>query len=250
MRVAVSGGTGTLGSLAVRELLARGVETRVLSRGAGGVPAGAVHRPIDLADGEGLDGALEGVDVVLDAANSTRAAKQILVGGSERLLAAGARAGVRHHLAISIVGCDRVPLSYYAAKVAQEQAIAAGPLPWTVLRATQFHPLLDQVFTAAARWGVRPTGRMQVQPIDPALVAARLVDAALAEPAGTLPDLAGPRIETVGELSDAWRRRRGRRLLPLRVPALGKAGGAVAAGGLCNAGAAAEGPDFEEWLSR
>jgi uncharacterized protein YbjT (DUF2867 family) len=247
MTVAVVGGTGTLGSLVVAELLRRGEAVVVLSRGADGVPAGAEHRRVDLTSGEGLDHALVGVSAVVDAASSQREVEKTLVDGTPRLLAAGAAAGVANHLAISIVGCDQVPIRYYRAKVAQEREVETGPVPWTLLRSTQFHQLLDSWFVAAARFGVRPTGPARVQPIEPVVVAGRLADAALAAPAGRLPDLGGPRVATLGELSRTWATARGRHRLPLRVPAWGKIGRPLAAGALCAAGAG-PGEDFEEWL--
>jgi uncharacterized protein YbjT (DUF2867 family) len=248
MTVAVVGGTGTLGSLVVAELLGRGERVAVLSRNATGVPAGAEHRRVDLTSGEGLDLALDGVDAVVDAANSQKGARETLVEGTRRLAAAGARAGVANQVTISIVGIDRVPIAYYKAKLAQEEALAAGEVPWTLLRATQFHQLVDWALASAARFGVRPTGSVKVQPIDPAIVAARLADAALAAPAGRLPDLGGPRIQTLTELSEAWARARGGRRLPLRVPAWGKIGRSLAAGALCDERAATPGEDFAEWL--
>jgi uncharacterized protein YbjT (DUF2867 family) len=249
MIVAVVGGTGTLGAPVVRDLLAKGATVRVLSRSATGVPAGAEHRRVDLTSGEGLAEALAGVDTVVDAANSTKAAEDVLVAGTRRLLEAEAAAGVTHHVAISIIGIDKVPVSYYRAKLAQEEAVASGPVPFSLLRASQFPQLLDGAFAAAARFGVRPTGAVKVQPIDPADAAARLADAALTGPAGRLPDIAGPKVQTLSELSRAWATARGKHRLPLRVPAWGKMGKALAAGALCAPTAATPGEDFEEWLS-
>lgn len=248
MTVAVVGGTGTVGSLVVADLLGRGERVAVLSRNDAGVPAGAEHRRVDLTSGEGLDLALDGVRAVVDAANSQKGAQETLVEGTRRLAEAGARAGVANHVTISIVGIDKVPVSYYEVKLAQEEALEASEVPWTLLRATQFHQLLDGAFAAAARFGVRPTGIAKVQPIDPVVVAARLAEAALAPPAGRLPDIGGPRVQTLGELSRAWATARGKHRLPLRVPAMGKMGKALAAGGLCDERAAAPGEDFEEWL--
>ncbi|HEY2054251.1 MAG TPA: NAD(P)H-binding protein [Solirubrobacterales bacterium] len=248
MTVAVVGGTGTLGSLVVADLLGRGERVAVLSRRAAGVPAGAEHRRVDLTTGEGLDLALDGVHAVVDAANSQKGAKETLVAGTGRLLEAGALAGVANHVTISIVGIDRLPMSYYRAKLAQEEALEAGDVPWTLLRATQFHQLVDSAFAAAARFGVRPTGTAKVQPIDPTVVAARLAEAAPAAPAGRLPDIGGPRVQTLTELSGAWAAARGKRRLHLRVPAWGKIGKGLAAGAICDARAAAPGEDFEEWL--
>jgi uncharacterized protein YbjT (DUF2867 family) len=248
MTVAVAGGTGTLGSLVVAELLRRGESVVVLSRSADGVPPEVEHRRVDLTSGEGLDRALVGVGAVVDAASSQRDVEKTLVDGSRRLIAAGAAAGVANHVAISIVGCDQAPVRYYRAKVAQEREVEAGAVPWTLLRATQFHQLLDSWFATAARFGVRPTGAARMQPIDPAVVAGRVAEAALAAPAGRLPDLGGPQVATLGELSRAWATARGRRRLPLRVPAWGKIGRPLAAGALCVPGPGGPGEDFEEWL--
>jgi uncharacterized protein YbjT (DUF2867 family) len=250
MTIAVVGGTGTVGSLVVADLLGRGERVTVLSRRPDRVPAGAEHRRVDLTSGEGLDFSLDGVSTVVDAANSQKGATETLVEGTRRLLEAGARAGVANHVTVSIVGCDRVPISYYGAKVAQEEALAAGAVPWTLLRATQFHQLLDSAFAGAARFGVRPTGTAKLQPIDPRVVATRLAEAALAAPAGRLPDLGGPRVQTLSELGAAWAAARGKHRLRLHVPAWGKIGKALASGGLCDEQAATPGEDFEEWLRR
>jgi uncharacterized protein YbjT (DUF2867 family) len=246
--VAVVGGTGTIGASVATALLARDAAVRVLTRHRAKVPTGAEHRRVDLISGEGLAEALAGADAVVDAANSNRRSKVTLVEGTGRLLEAGAAAGVGHHLTISVVGIDRVPSSYYRDKLAQERAVEAGPVPWSILRATQFHQLLDAIFGYAARFGLRPTGAGKVQPIDPRVVAERIADAALAPPAGRLPDIAGPQVETISELSRAWAGARGRHRLPLRIPSLGKAGKALAAGELCAPDAAAGGASFAEWL--
>ncbi len=160
MQVAVVGGTGAVGAPLVATLIERGNDVRVLSRGPTGPkpPAGASHRRIDLVSGSGLAEALDGVEVVVDAANSQKRANEVLVEGTRRLLEAEAAAGVRHHLGISVLGCDRVPLKYYRYKLAQEAKLAAGEVPWSLLRATQFHPLLAGIFAAAARRRLRPTG--------------------------------------------------------------------------------------------
>jgi uncharacterized protein YbjT (DUF2867 family) len=231
----------------VRELLERGATVRVLTRNDSGIPADAEHRQVDLTTGTGLAAALAGADAVVDAANSTKAAEKILVAGTRRLLEAEAEAGVAHHLAISIIGIEAVPISYYRVKLAQERTVEAGPVPWSILRASQFHQLLDETFAGAARFGVRPTGALTVQPIEPGQVAARLAEAALATPAGCLPDIAGPKTQTLSELSRAWADAHGKHRLPLRIPAVGKMK-AVAAGALCDPAAAVPGQDFEEWL--
>lgn len=251
MRVAVAGGTGTLGAPLVAELARSGDKVLALSRhGAGELPDGAVHRRVDLSEGEGLADALAGVEVVVDAANTAPSKGEELVAITRRLLGAAADADVRHFVGVSIVGCDRVPTHYYKAKVRQEEAIAAAGTPWSILRATQFHDLLDWAFGAAARRRVLPKGSARLQPVDVRIVAARLAAAAHAAPAGRLPDVAGPEIATLSDLAGAWRAARGRRgLLPLRIPMVGKIGRPLREAALCNPEAAEGGPTFERWLA-
>lgn len=251
MKVAVVGGTGVLGTLLVRALAGAGHEVRALSRRAPReLPPGAVHQRIDLTDGSGLEAAAAGVEVVVDCSNSSpHNAAPVLVEGTKRLLAAAAAAGVRHHVGVSIVGCDRVPTAYYEVKVEQEEAIVAGELPWSLVRATQFHPLIAWAFGGAGRFGVVPTGSARLQPIDPRVVAEQLVAVVEGEPGGRLGDLAGPEVLTLGRLVQAWRRA-GHRALPLRIPMLGRIGRPLKEGALCAPDAAAGGPTFEEWLAR
>lgn len=252
MEVAVIGGTGMLGTPLVAELARRGHAVRVLSRGKTRIalPAAATHYRVDLTTDEGLEAALSGADALVDAASSRRQARAVLVDGTRKLAETAVGAGVRHHLLISIVGCDRAPMSYYRAKTAQEEALAASRAPWSTLRATQFHDLLAGWFAAAARLRLRLTGAARLQPVDVEVVAHRLADALEREPGGRLPDLAGPRIETLGELSAAFAAARGRRLVPVRLPAAGRLGRSLRDGVLCDQDAAAPGPSFAEWLRR
>ncbi len=251
MRVAVVGGTGSLGSLIVIGLTARGDDVRVLSRNApaAGLSPGATHHAVDLSSGEGLAEALTGVETVVDASNSTRQAKQVLVEGARRLAAAEAAAGVAHHVGISIVGCDRVPIGYYGAKVAQEQVVAGAGVPWTLLRASQFHMLMAYIFGVWERIRARPTGAAKFQPVAPEVISRRLTDAIHEGPAGRLPDITGPEIRALTELSRDWREHRDRALLPVRLPMVGRTGRALRDGGLCDPSAAAGGPTFAEWLA-
>lgn len=251
MKIAVVGGTGVLGAPIVAGLAARGGDVPILSRRPPReLPPGASHSSVDLTDGAGLDEALAGVEVVVDASNSSpRDAGPVLVEGTRRLLGAAAKAGVRHYVGVSIVGCERVPTGYYKVKVQQEEEIASGDVPWSLLRATQFHQLLDWAFGQAARLRLRPTGKARLQPIAAAVVAERLVEIAHREPAGRLPEIAGPEVQTLSELSAAWRRAKGRAALPVRLPSLGKIGRPAGEGALCNPEAAVGGPSFAEWLA-
>lgn len=251
MKIAVVGGTGVLGAPIAAGLAAREDDVLILSRKPPREQsAGAAHRSVDLTDGAGLDEALAGVEVVVDASNSNpRDAGPVLVEGTRRLLAAAAGAGVRHYAGVSIVGCERVPMPYYKVKAEQEREIAAGEVPWSLLRATQFHQLLDWAFGQAARFRLRPTGKARLQPIAAAVVAECLVEVAHLDPAGRLPEIAGPQVQTLSELSADWRRAKGRAALPVRIPTLGKIGRPVGEGALCNPEAAAGGPSFAQWLA-
>ena len=250
MRVAVVGGAGMIGGPLVAELLDRGHDVRVISRGSSDrpPPPGAAHFVADVATGENLEEALAGVEAVVDATSSRRRPREVMVEGTRRLVEVGSRAGVRHHLLISIVGCDRVSTTYYRCKAIQEEVLGAGRVPWSVLRSTQVHPFVAEWLEGAARFGLRPTGAMRLQPIDVDVVGRRIADALEADPAGRLPDVGGPEVQTLGELRGAWQRASDRRLLPLRLPSIGRLGRSLRDGGLCNEAAAAPGPTFEEWL--
>ncbi|MGW4248026.1 SDR family oxidoreductase [Nocardia sp. NPDC004722] len=253
MQVAVVGGTGTLGVPVVRELVSRGHTVRVLSRSAPGEPVpGTVHHAVDLTTGAGLDEALEGVYATVDAVShrGLRSAG-VMVEGVRTLLAAEQRAKVGNHVEISIVGCDRVPFGYYRTKVAQERVVTQGPIPWTLLRATQFHDLIDEILGASAVFRMAPRSAMRFQPIDTAAVAARLADAAEAGPAGRLRDLGGPAVQTLAELADIRRRVLGGPLLPLPVPPLGRVVRRVRNAALClDSDGEAVSFDYAEWLHR
>lgn len=250
VEVAVVGGTGVVGKLVVDELAKRGDRVRVLSRRASGdLPSGATHHRIDLTTGEGLAEALGGAEVVVDAANdASRRAGDVLVEGGRRMLAAEQEAGIRHHVAISIVGCDRVPLGYYRIKVAQEQVVTESQVPWSLLRASQFHTLIAYVFEVWERRRAIPTGKALIQPIAPEVVARRLAGAVHDGPGGRLPDVAGPEVETLTELASAWREHSPHRLLPVRLPMVGKLGRGLREGDLTDPSAAAGGSTFKEWL--
>jgi uncharacterized protein YbjT (DUF2867 family) len=244
MLIAVTGGTGTLGRHVVGELERRGHEVRVLSRKS-------AEHPADLVTGTGLAAALEGADAVVDASNagpSRRAAEALLVEGNRRLLAAERAAGVAHHVAVSIVGIDRVPYGYYRVKLAQEAVVRGGPVPWTIVRATQFHQLLALVFERVARFGVLPGAAVPLQPVDPREVAVVLADTVEAEASGEITRYAGPERRLARELAETWRLETGRRALMLPVPLPGAVGRALRAGGLTERGAWTGRTTFAEWL--
>lgn len=246
MRVAVIGGTGMLGAPLCEVLAARGHEVRALSRSS-------ADFPVDLSTGEGLRDALAGVDAVVDASNGRgRAAQAVLVDGSRRLVEAEAVEGVRHHVTVSIVGCDQVPsFSYYRAKVAQEETVRAGAIPWTVVRATQFHGFVDMVFGAVAKAGLRVSSDVVLQPVDVRELCDVLAEVTEGPGEGRTLDVAGPDTASIRELARAWRRSTGRGPVPLRVPTWGATGRALREGVLASEAPYARGKvDFGSWLDR
>ena len=243
MRIAIAGGTGTLGSLVAAELAPRH-EVRVLSRSA------PKYR-VDLATGSGLADALAGCDVVVDASNnSSRHAAKVLVAGTRRLLEAEQAAGVRHHVCISIVGCELAPIGYYKVKTEQEQVATHGPVPCSVVRATQFHELVLGALTAGGRWGVLPVPRAKVQPIACAEVAAVVAGVAEGAPRPGPLQVAGPQVTDARDLARTWRSVTGRRTVLIPVPLPGRLGRALRSGALTD-----ERPDvrgtvtFADWLA-
>ncbi|MFJ6987847.1 MULTISPECIES: SDR family oxidoreductase [unclassified Streptomyces] len=240
--ILVTGGTGTLGRLVVERLRADGHEVRVLSRSA---------RPyaVDLrAGGPGLDTALAGVDTVVHCASSPRGGDEEAAG---HLIDAARRAGVAHLVYVSIVGVDRVPFGYYRAKHAVEGLVAGSGLGWTVLRATQFHDLLVQLFDGLAKLPVLllPAG-VSDQPVEVAEVADRLAELAAGPPAGRVEDLGGPEVRTFASLARAYLTATGKRRAVLNVPLFGKAYHAFRAGGHLAPERAVGKGTFEEYLAR
>jgi uncharacterized protein YbjT (DUF2867 family) len=241
--ILVTGGTGTLGRLVVPRLRDAGCHVRVLSRrgreGGEGIEedrAGVAFVTGDLATGAGLDAAVEGTEIIVHCAGSSKGDED----KARHLVRAASRAGARHLVYISVVGADRIPVAsgidramfgYFGSKLAAERAVAGSGLPWTTLRATQFHDLILMTARQMARLPVIPVpAGFRFQPIDAGEVAARLVELALGTPAGLVPDLAGPRAYEMAELLRAYLRasHRHRLIVPLWLP--GKAARAFRAG--------------------
>jgi uncharacterized protein YbjT (DUF2867 family) len=235
-RVLVTGGTGTLGRLVVPRLRDTGATVRVLSRRRHQGTDGIELVTGDLGTGEGIDAAVEGVEVVVHCAGTTKGDEH----KARHLVRAASRAGVRHLVHISVVGADRVPVTsavdramfgYFASKLAAERVVAGSGLPWTMLRATQFHDLALKTVEQMARLPVVPVpAGFRFQPVDAGEVATRLAELALAPPAGLVPDLGGPRVYEMADLLRGYLRasRKRRRIVPLPLP--GKAARAFRSG--------------------
>ncbi len=243
MRIAIVGGAGTLGRHITAALAERGHDVRVLSRSS-------ATFPVDLSTGAGLTAALAGCSAVVDASNSQRRSRQVLVDGSRRLLAAEQRAGVGHHVCISIVGCDEVPVGYYRVKTAQEQVVQQGPVPWTIVRATQFHELAASLFAASARYRVLPAPHVPVQPVAAAEVGSAVATVAEGDPGGGRIQVVGPEVSNIAELARTWRSVTGRRATLVRVPLPGRVGHQLLAGALTTSRAEFVGTImFHDWLA-
>ncbi|MFG2578880.1 SDR family oxidoreductase [Streptomyces malaysiensis] len=194
MKFAVMGGTGLIGSQVVKNLNAAGHEAVPHSQSTG----------VDVISGQGVDEAVAGADVVVNLTNSPtfdEASPAFFQTSMDNLLAAAQKAGVGHFVILSIVGVDQVPeLDYYRAKTLQEEILAAGPIPYSIVRATQFMEFMESVLSWTAD---SDTVRLPATPIQP--IAAKDVAAAVAEVSAGTPlrgirNIAGPEIFPLDEL--------------------------------------------------
>lgn len=187
MNIVVIGGTGLIGSKLVTLLRARGHEALAASPNSG----------VNTLTGEGLDAALEGRDVVVDVANSPSFADDAVLDffttSGRNLLAAARRAGVRHHVALSVVGTQRLAESgYFRAKIAQEELIRASGLPYTIVHSTQFFEFLSGIAASAGQDDTIALSPAYIQPIASDDVAAALADVVLGAPVNGIVEIAGP----------------------------------------------------------
>jgi uncharacterized protein YbjT (DUF2867 family) len=224
--ILLTGGTGTLGRQVVPRLRRAGYDLRILSRNRQEPAAGIEFVTGDLATGEGAEAAVAGVRTILHLAGSAKGDDI----KTRNLVRAAARAGKPHLVYISVVGADRVPVvsaadramfGYIAAKLAAERIVEGSGLPWTTLRAAQFHDLMLLTVRGLTKLPVVPVpAGFKAQPVDAGEVAARLVELALGDPAGMVPDLAGPRVYGLDELVRGYLRATHRRrpLLTIRFP--------------------------------
>src|SRR5262249_55860078 len=191
MKIVVIGGTGISGKKLIPLLRERGHEAVAASRTSG----------VNTLTGEGLAKVLASASVVVDVSNSPsfedKAVLEFFETSARNLLAAEAAAGVRHHVALSVVGCDRIPDSgYLRAKVAQESLIQGGTVPYTIVRATQFFEFLGGIAEAGADGDAVRLPDAPMQPLAVNDVAAALADIAVG-PANATLELAGPEVQSI-----------------------------------------------------
>src|SRR5437660_12454973 len=187
MKIVVIGGTGLIGTKLVNNLRHRGQEVVAASPSSG----------VNTFTGDGLAEALTGAQVVVDVANAPswedKAVLEFFETAGRNLLAAEAAAGVRHHVALSIVGADRLPASgYLRAKVAQENLIKASEVPFTIVRSTQFFEFVKGIAQSATEGQTVRLSPGMMQPIAADDVAAALTDVAVAKPINGTIEIAGP----------------------------------------------------------
>jgi uncharacterized protein YbjT (DUF2867 family) len=205
MRIAVAGATGNIGARTVAALERDGHEVVRISRSLG----------VDLVTGAGLDDALAGVDAVVDAISAPPTDREQTATyfgtTTSNLLAAEQRAGVRHHVLLSIVGIHGIEgNAHYSGKREQERLVTEGPVPWTIVPATQFHDFAAMVAGWTERDGVATIAPLLVQPIAPADIAEILAEIATGEPQGRYVDVAGPETQDLVDMARRTNEVRGR----------------------------------------
>ncbi|MET7498226.1 NAD(P)H-binding protein [Streptomyces sp900116325] len=246
MRIAVAGATGTIGVLTVAALEQAGHDVVRISRSLG----------VDLTTGHGLGAALTGVEAVVDSTSYTGADPDAAVTyfgtTTQNLLAAEVRADVRHHVLLSIVGVDRVVgNAHYAGKREQEHLVTEGPVPWTIVPATQFHDFAATLMSWTEQDGVATIPPLLVQPIAPEDVADVLAEIATGAPQGRYRDVAGPEPQDLVDMARRTKDARGCHAVKL-VPTWSSLLGADMAGDvlLPSEGARIAPTTFDEWLAR
>ena len=242
MKVAVAGGTGVVGRHVVDVARERGHDVDVLTRSTG----------IDLVTGTGLADRLYGVDAVIDTTSvltmSAKPSTEFFRAVTRNLLRAGEETGVRHHVALSIIGVDEAPYGYYAGKAVQEDLVGVAATG-TVVRAAQFHEFAEQNLSRAKVGPVHVVPTMHSQPVAAREVAELLVDVAEASPRSDVPHIAGPEPMRVADMVRQYLQHTGRAARVLELPLPGAFGRAMRDGTLLpGPGARLGRVTYGEWL--
>ena len=246
MKIVVIGGTGLIGSKTVT----------ILRQGSHEVVAASPKSGINTITGEGLNQAVAGAQVVIDLANSPsfedRAVMEFFETSGRNLLAAETAAGVRHHVALSIVGIDRSPdIGYFRAKVAQETLIQASGVPYTIIRSTQFLEFLGGIADSGTDQNVVRISPGLFQPIAADDVAAIVAEVAVAAPRNGIVEIAGPDRAPFSDIVARYLRAVGDTRQVVRDPEARYFGGRVEERSLVPLGEARLGRmDLDEWLRR
>jgi len=256
--ILVTGGTGNLGRRVVDRLRKAGRNVRVLSRGVHEATDGIEYAVGDLAKGEGVEAAVEGASIVIHCAGVGKIKEDSAQ--ARNLVKAAKQAGVKHFVTISVVGADRIPVksgvdramfAYFASQLAKERVVAESGLPWTNLRATQFHDgfILAMVRGMSKLPIVPLPAESRFQPVDTDEVADNLVQLALGTPAGQAPDIGGPKIYDAEYLLRSYLEAVGKRRIIVRVRMPGAAADAIRAGANLTPDRAVGRRTWEEFLA-
>jgi len=247
MKIAVAGATGRLGRHVSEVLAERGHEVVAISRATG----------VDIITGAGLDAALNGVEVIVDAATGPspeqQPATEFFVTTAHKLQEAGVRAGVHRAVVVSIINIDKSSGGYGLAKIAHEDAWRSGPIRARIVRAAQFHEFVAQLLEWGTQGDVAYVPEMRTQIVSARTVAEVVADVATSDgdPAQIV-EIAGPREEDMAQLATMLVARRGTpvKVQAMRDPADPDADTQAAGGLLPGPGARLAGPTFEQWLDQ
>lgn len=247
--ILITGGTGLLGrslsGIFNEKLLPHAIAGRTKP------PGGLGWYKLDLTTGEGCDEAVSGKKIIFHLASSTAIPSYATdVEGTKRLLDAAAKNGVGHFLYISIVGIDKVPLEYYDIKLKTEQEIRTSGVPYTILRATQFHDFADFMLKRFLKFriGILPKKAL-VQPVETRAVAWKLFQLSKGAPLNGIVEMGGPEVLTLGEMAKVWLKVQSKTKLILNIPPLAAPLRALEAGGLTTKNNAMECQSWQEWLA-
>jgi uncharacterized protein YbjT (DUF2867 family) len=246
MKIVVVGGTGLIGSKTVA----------ILREGGHEVVAASPKRGVNTVTGEGLKEVMAGAEVAIDVSNApsfdAKAVFEFFETSGRNLVAAEAAAGVRHHVALSIVGADQVPdQGYYRAKVAQEKLIEGSGIPYTIIRSTQFLEFLYRIADASTDGGVVRLPTSLLQPISASDVAAFVTEVALAAPRNGIIEIAGPERAPFHEIVARYLKAVGDPREVVKDPEARYFGGRLDEKSLVPLGEARVGRlNLEEWLRR
>lgn len=227
--VLITGATGTLGHRLVGEATEAGHKVRALSRRSHWGYTGVHWAQGDLLSGDGIDSALDGIDTVIHCATQGTRGKDVV--SATNLISAARRAGTANIIYVSIVGIDRIPLGYYKSKLRVEEALAASGLGHTIIRVTQFHDLIETMFSvqrfSPALFAIKGA---RFQPIDTRDVARHLVSLIDKGPAGRVDDIGGPAVHEHDELGRMYLASLHSRRRVLSLPVPGRIGAGLRSG--------------------
>jgi uncharacterized protein YbjT (DUF2867 family) len=221
MKILVTGGTGTLGQAFTKQAIEKNIEVRIASRRP---PQKEITEWsfLDLETGEGLQNALMDVDIVLHTATSPLKNSDLIdVQGTKNLVESCKEHHIKHLLFPSIVGIESLPLPYYQSKMKAENIIKESGVPYTIMRSTQFHSLIDKLFHGLTKFPISflPT-QFKCQSVDVDEVASAMLDLCQVSPQGSINDFGGPEILTFKEMFSIWKQYRKRKTLMIPLPSI------------------------------